>query len=502
MDTSERTALGTFGSLDSGARRADDAATVVVRAADGGPSAATSSQVSPRPIELDWDGLDLLRARDYARLDALDETYLDYTGGGLYAESQVRAHHELLAGGLFGNPHSNSPASRSSTELADAARRAILAFVNASPDEYTVVFTGNASGALKLVGEAFPFGPGSRYLLTADNHNSVNGIRRFAESRGAEVTYLPLSVPDLRHDEAEVVDALDRAPAGQRHLFAFPAQSNYSGVRHPLEWVDRAHERGWDVLLDVAAFLPSNRLDLSRVRPDFVTVSWYKVFGYPTGIGSLIVRRDALARLRRPWFAGGTIGVASVIVPRNTWAAGEMGFEDGTIDYLGVPAIELGLNHVTAVGADLIHDRVQSLTRRLLDRLPALQHPDGSPLVRLYGPTDDVDRGGTIAFNVLDPRGDVVDFWKVEALAADHRISLRTGCFCNPGASETARGLTVDEMEAVFALGRQPDYEEIRRVLPGKALGAIRVSLGIATTQRDVSRLLDFIGDLSGRTWD
>ena len=277
---------------------------MVVRAADGGPSVGSSSQVSPRPIDLDWDGLESLRAREYGRLDALGETYLDYTGGGLYAESQLHAHRELLAGGLFGNPHSSSPASRSSTELADAARRAILAFVNASPDEYTVVFTANASAALKLVGEAFPFAPGSRYLMTTDNHNSVNGIRLFAEARGAEVTYLPLRVPDLRQDADEVLAALDRAPAGRRHLFAYPAQSNYSGVRHPLDWVAHAQARGWDVLLDAAAFLPTNRLDLSRVRPDFVTVSWYKVFGYPTGLGSLIVRREALARLRRPWFGG------------------------------------------------------------------------------------------------------------------------------------------------------------------------------------------------------
>ena len=62
----------------------------------------------------DWDGdaADALRAREYARLDALDQTYLDYTGGGLYAESQVREHQELLRTGIFGNPHSNSPASR------------------------------------------------------------------------------------------------------------------------------------------------------------------------------------------------------------------------------------------------------------------------------------------------------------------------------------------------------------------------------------------------------
>jgi molybdenum cofactor sulfurtransferase len=470
---------------------------VIVPATDGGPSGVAPSPVLSRPIDIDWDAVETLRARDYGRLDTLGDVYLDYTGGGLYAESQLRAHQELLRGSLFGNPHSTSPASRFSTQLADAARRAVLAFVQADPDEYTVVFTANASAALKLVGEAFPFTAGSRYLLTTDNHNSVNGIRLFAQARGAEVTYLPLRAPDLRQDPDAVLEALDRAPAGHRHLFAYPAQSNYSGVRHPLEWVTRAQERGWDVLLDAAAFLPTNRLDLARVRPDFVTVSWYKVFGYPTGIGSLIVRREALARLQRPWFAGGTIGVASVVVPRNTWADGEMGFEDGTVDYLGLPAIEIGLDHVASVGVEAIHDRVQHLTRSLLARLPALRHADGSPLVRLYGPADDTDRGGTIAFNVLDRAGGVVDFWTVEALAGEQHISVRTGCFCNPGASETARGLTADDMARVFALGRLPDYEDLRRLLPGKALGAIRVSLGIATTPRDIDRLVGFVESLA-----
>src|SRR6185437_8106238 len=98
------------------------------------------------------------------------------------AESQLREHQELLRRGVFGNPHSTSPASRAATELADRARRAVLTFLNASPDEYVVIFTANASAALKLVGEAYPFEPGSRYLLTYDNHNSVNGIREFARA--------------------------------------------------------------------------------------------------------------------------------------------------------------------------------------------------------------------------------------------------------------------------------------------------------------------------------
>ena len=231
-----------------------------------------------------------------------------------------------------------------------SARDAVLRFLDASPDEYVVIFTSNASAALKLVGESFPFTTGCRLLLTADNHNSVNGIRQFARSRGADVTYLPLRVPDLRLDSADVVAALGQAPAGRDNLFAYPAQSNYSGVRHPLDWVDEAHAQGWAVLLDASAFVPTNRLDLSRRHPDFVAISWYKVFGYPTGIGSLIVRREALARLRRPWFAGGTIGVASVVVPRHTLGDGVIGFEDGTIDYLGLPAIEIGLRYLASVG--------------------------------------------------------------------------------------------------------------------------------------------------------
>ena len=371
------------------------------------PGEATSSaRSSPPAADPDWDSdaVHALRDREYSRLDGLGQVFLDYTGGGLYAQSQLDEHQRLLRRDVFGNPHSDSPASAVSTRFADAARASILAFFNASPDEYDVVFTANATAALRLVGESYPFEPGGRLLLTADNHNSVNGIREFARAKGAAVEYVPLSTPDLRVGDAAVLDGLDR-PRRRSGLFAYPAQSNYSGVRHPLAWIDAAHQRGWDVLLDASAFVPTNRLDLDRWRPDFVAVSWYKAFGYPTGIGSLIARHDALRRLRRPWFAGGSIGVASVAEPRNTWAAGHTGFEDGTIDYLGLPGIEIGLRHVDAIGMPVVHRRAQWLTRRLLEGMTALRHRDGAPLLRLYGPPDDVDRGVTVPFNVLDPDG-------------------------------------------------------------------------------------------------
>ena len=281
--------------------------------------------------------LDELRATEYSYLDAGGHVYLDYAGAGLPAQAQLAAHADRMRGRCFGNPHSENPASAASTELIERARLAVLAHFNAPPEEYAAIFTPNATGACRLVGESYPFGPRTRLVLTQDNHNSVNGIREFAASRGAVTQYVPFCSPELRVDDDAIRQALAqpglgarRAAPRRRGLLAYPAQSNFSGVQHPLRWIQTAHEHGYDVLLDAAAYVPSNRLDLSVVKPDFVPVSWYKVFGYPTGVGCLIARREALGRLRRPWFAGGSVYLASVQAGWHTLASGEARFEDGT----------------------------------------------------------------------------------------------------------------------------------------------------------------------------
>ncbi len=409
-------------------------------------------------------GLDVLRHTEYARLDRDGHAYLDYTGGGLYADSQIRAHADLLRAHVYGNPHSSNPTSLAMTQLVEEARDAILTFFHASPDEYLVIFTPNASGALKLVGESYPFGEGSQFLLTFDNHNSVNGIREFARARGAQVTYAPVLPPDLYVDASRLAELLSQAHPNSPHLFAYPAQSNFSGVRHALEWIAQAQAQGWDVLLDAAAFAPTNRLDLSRWHPDFVTLSFYKLFGYPTGVGCLLARRSSLAKLRRPWFAGGTIEVASVQGDRYYLHAGAEGFEDGTLNYLALPAITLGLEHLATVGPDTIHTRVECLTGWLLEQLHALHHTNGAPVVRIYGPLTTHERGGTIALNFYDPDGQFFDHRLVEQRANEVRISLRTGCFCNPGASEMALDISSEELASCFV--RSPDRHDDGRVPP------------------------------------
>jgi selenocysteine lyase/cysteine desulfurase len=439
--------------------------------------------------------LDELRQRDYARLDRLSQVYLDYTGGGLYADSQIRAHQELLAGNIFGNPHSSNPSSAAATRLIGSARQEVLQFFRADPDEYTVIFTQNASGALKLVGEAYPFGPGSHYLLTFDNHNSVNGIREFAHAKGAEVTYVPVALPDMRADTESLYASLEKGAGGGSHLFAYPAQSNFSSVVHPLEWIEQAHAKGWDVLLDAAAFAPTNPLDLSTYKPDFVPLSFYKMFGYPTGVGALLARRAALKKLHRPWFAGGTITVASVQGDKYYLAEAPAAFEDGTLDYLNIPAVEIGLKHLRSIGLEVIHERVRCLTGWLLDNLKKMKHSTSVPLARIYGPLDTVRRGGAVTANFFDRDGRPIDHLSIEAEASQVRISLRSGCFCNPGAGEIALGLSKPELVACFTEpghGQRLSMDDFRICIDGKSSGAVRVSLGLVSNFEDVQAFLTF----------
>jgi selenocysteine lyase/cysteine desulfurase len=344
---------------------------------------------------------------------------------------------------------------------------------------------------LRLVGEAFAFRRGSRLVLSADNHNSVNGIREIARVRGAEVHY-------ARLDDELRIEGEGRwlAPVTAPGLFAFPAQSNFSGVQHPLALVDVARRAGYAVLLDAAAFAPTNALRLDVVRPDFVALSFYKMFGYPTGVGALIARRAALAALERPWFAGGTVEFVSVQHRTHMLKAGAEGFEDGTPNFGAIAALGAGLELLGDAGMANVKRHVGGLTTLLLAELAALHHGNGRKMTRVYGPIDNRARGGTVAFNVVDRFGRVVPYQRVEQTALRRGVSIRGGCFCNPGAAERAFGFPASASAACMERARREGFSvaSFAECLSGEiAVGAVRASLGIASNGRDIQRLLEVV---------
>jgi selenocysteine lyase/cysteine desulfurase len=433
-----------------------------------------------------------IRKREFCRLEEAGQTYLDFTGAALYPESLVRRHMDLLTRCVLGNPHSRNPSSAAATFHVEEARARVLEFFDADPAEYEVIFTANASGALKLIAESFPFGSGSRLVLTADNHNSVHGIREFARRKAASVSYVPLN-SELRVDDLE--SHLAGTSPGRANLFAFPAQSNFSGVKHPLEWIGLARSMGYSVILDAAAFVPTSRLNLSEVCPDFTCLSFYKMFGYPTGVGALLARRSALDLLGRPWFAGGTVQFASVGNEAHVPHAYGRSFEDGTLNFLDIAAIPIGLEYLRDIGIDEVSAHVADLTRILLREMLSLAHSNGSPMVRIYGPPTVEGRGGTVAFNVLDPNGGCVPARTVEMRASANGVSLRSGFFCNPGAAEYALSLDQADVRLCVQMFNEEGYslEHLQACIGDKPTGAVRVSIGLPTNERDVRTFVAFL---------
>lgn len=438
-----------------------------------------------------------LRKKEYSRLDRDGHIYLDYTGGNQYAASQIKDHFDLLQNEVLGNPHSQNPTSKRATELTCEARSKVLEFFNA--DDYFCIFTANATHALKIVGESYPFNENSHFLLLSDNHNSVNGIREYCREAKSSYSYVKINFEDLRINSYDLLEDLDNYDDKENKLFAFPAQSNVTGIRHSLKWIDVAKSKGWDVLLDAAAYVPTSKLDLSKYKPDYVSVSFYKIFGYPTGIGCLLVKKDHFQKLQKHWFAGGTVTLASVVSPHHYLANDHQRFEDGTINYLDLPAISIGLDYINKIGIKRISERTCSLANYIYDKLGKLKHSNGKHQLKLFGPSDRSHVGATLIMSIFDVDGEIYPFADFEKLANQQMISIRTGCFCNPGIDEVSNCISNEELSRYFTSRDNGNYNDIINYLK-KMRGATRVSLGISTTKADVDTYVDFIKSIKDKT--
>ena len=177
---------------------------------------------------------------------------------------------------------------------------------------------------------------------------------------------------------------------------------------------------------------------------------------------------------------------------------GSAGFEDGTPNYLAAAALPDGLALLHAVGIPALHRHVMRLTSRPLDGLTALRHGRGAPCVRVHGPATLDRRGATVAFNITDTNGRVIPYAHLEDRARTAGISVRGGCFCNPGASEHAFGFSAALARTCMERGLRSEEFSIARLaecMPGVPIGALRASFGIPSNDRDVERLIEVVSD-------
>jgi molybdenum cofactor sulfurtransferase len=481
-----------------------------------GMSAAKAAFLAESGNAYGYGGLrvDEMREAEFPQLQG--SVYLDHAGATLYSTAQLDAAFRELRDGLFANPHSVAGIAHAESTTAKIAsvRRQVLAFFSASEEEYTLIFTSGATAALKLVGESFPWSEGSTFAHSMDSHTSVLGIRGYAAAQGSAIDCVGLDeLEQLESGEAYCSESTAPSKTTSMSLFAYPLEDNFSGVRHPLGLVDRIRAGRWKsssredspstrwlVLVDAAKYVASRRLDLSTHHPDFVVLSFYKIFGYPTGLGALLVRKSALSALNKTYHGGGT--VQSILASRNHTVPrgpddsgdGSSRFADGTQSFLSILAVRHGIEQVEKLGLANISAHTATLRALLVDKLTAMQHWNGRPICEIYGQADgraEQERQGPIvACNFLRSDSSYVGYSEVQKLAEIHNIRLRTGCFCNPGACQHYLGLKeadlMSNIEAGHVCGDDID------VVNGLPTGAVRLSLGYMSTFEDVEAFVEF----------
>ncbi|XP_072564365.1 molybdenum cofactor sulfurase-like isoform X1 [Paramormyrops kingsleyae] len=449
----------------------------------------------------DFEGMVLA---EFSRIKGM--TYLDHAGTTLFPESQIKGFFQDLCGSVYGNPHSHNPSSRLTHDTVEHVRYRILQHFNSSPEDYTVVFTAGCTAAIKLVAESFPWTPASSFCYLTDNHTSVVGIRGLTSPIG--VASIPISPEEVEGRAGErTCPKVGNSQAP--HLFCYPAQSNYSGKKYPLWHVKGIRSRElypsctregqWFVLLDASNLVGCSPLDLQECPADFLPVSFYKMFGFPTGLGALIIRNECLDMLKKTYFGGGTAAAylagEDYYVPRFNI---DGRFEDGTISFLDIIAVNHGFEalHRLTGGMERIQLHTFGLARHTYMMLSCLQHNNGQPVARLYCDTEYQDpstQGPLLNFNLLDAHGDIVGYSKVQKLASLFNIQLRTGCFCNTGACQHYLGMSDQQVKANLQAGHVcgDDVD----MIDGWPTGSVRVSFGYMSTFGDIQQLLRFVVD-------
>ncbi|XP_062813041.1 molybdenum cofactor sulfurase isoform X1 [Anolis carolinensis] len=447
-----------------------------------------------------------LRGSEFARLGGI--IYLDHAGTAIFPQSLLKAFTDDISENVYGNPHSKNISSRLTYDTIEHVRYRILQHFNTTVEDYTVIFTSGSTTALKLVAEAFPWmpetleDPGSRFCYLTDSHTSVVGMREITAAMN--VPFVPVKPKEMLSGTNEIV--VEEKGSRTPHLFCYPAQSNFSGTKYPLDWVEKIKSGKmcpvkvcgkWFVLLDAASYVSTSPLDLSICLADFVPLSFYKIFGFPTGLGALIVKNDVASCLRKAYFGGGTaaayLAEEDFYSPRQSVAER---FEDGTISFLDIIALKHGFDALERLtgGMENIKQHTFALAHYTYTVLSTLKYANGAPVVHIYSDTDfsSADtQGPIINFNVLDENGEIIGYSQVDKLAGLYNIHMRTGCFCNTGACQQHLGISSDDIKKNLQAGHVcgDDID----VIDGCPTGSVRISFGYMSTFEDAQAFLKFI---------
>jgi cysteine desulfurase/selenocysteine lyase len=362
--------------------------------------------------------------------------------------------------------------SKFSSSVFDQSRHRIAEFVNGDHPERVVLFTKNATEAINLLAQRFPFKQHDVVLTTMMEHHSNDLPWR----KAAQVVHIDIC-DDGKIDEEDMQRKLKEF-RGRIRLVAVSGASNVTGYINPIHQYARwAHEAGAKIFIDAAQLAPHRPIDMKSPNDndciDWLAFSAHKMYA-PFGLGVLVGRREVFEEGDPYMVGGGTVDIVNI--EKAYWAHPPEKEEAGTPNIVGAVALAAAIEFYQSIGWNTIIQHETELTSFALESLSRI------PKLKIYGNTEShqsINRLGVIPFNL----GNIHHSLVASILSNEWAIGTRSGCFCAHPYVKALLGInenTAREMEKEI-------LNHDRSHLPG----TVRISFGIYNTKEEIETLCE-----------
>ncbi len=303
--------------------------------------------------------------------------------------------------------------SQQATDLHEAAREKVRAFINAKSTN-EIVFTRGTTEALNLVVSSFAdefMKEGDEVIVsTMEHHSNIVPWQLQAAKKGISLRVIPIS------DKGEIdLEEYRKLFSERTRIVSVTHVSNVLGTVNPVkEMIAIAHEHSVPFMLDGAQSVPHFKVDVQDLDCDFLAFSGHKMYG-PTGVGVLYGKEDWLDRM--PPYQGGGEMIESVSFERTVFEKLPFKFEAGTPDYVATHGLATAIDYMQNIGMDNIRRHEQELTRYAMQRMHEIEG------IRLFGEAEGKD--AVVSFLVGD-----IHHLDMGTLLDRLGIAVRTGHHC------------------------------------------------------------------------
>ena len=341
--------------------------------------------------------------------------------------------------------------SQQATDLHEAAREKVRAFINAGSTN-EVIFTRGTTEALNLVVSSFSdefMKEGDEVIVsTMEHHSNIVPWQLQAAKKGITIKVIPMN------DRGEIsLDEYGKLFSERTRIVSVAHVSNVLGTINPVkEMIRIAHEHGVPFMLDGAQSVPHFKVDVKELDCDFLAFSGHKMYG-PTGVGVLYGKEDWLDRM--PPYQGGGEMIESVSFEKTVFEKLPFKFEAGTPDYVATHGLATAIGYMEKIGMDNIHRHEEELTKYAMERMKEIEG------IRIFGEAEQKD--AVVSFLVGD-----IHHLDMGTLLDRLGIAVRTGHHC--------------AQPLMIRLGIQ---------------GTVRASFALYNTKEEVDALVDGIKRVS-----